>query len=54
MNVLTHANGTGWDELLLTFTPLLLSAIVFVAAKGKLGPATSGDTRDPTSDRVLR
>ena len=54
MNVLAHANGAGWDELLLTFTPLLVSAIVFAAAKGRLGQVTSGNTRDPTSDRVLR
>ncbi len=37
MNILAHANGTGWDELLLTATPLLLSATVFMVAKKRLG-----------------
>ncbi len=45
MNVLAHANGTGWDELLLTVTPFLLSATVFVLAKKRPRDATGQDDR---------
>ena len=29
MNLLAHAGGTGWDEILLTVAPLLASIAVF-------------------------
>jgi hypothetical protein len=42
MNILAHANGTGWDEIVLTTAPLLLSLTIFIAAKRR--PASSGSS----------
>lgn len=37
MNVVAHAGGAGWDEVLVLILPFVVAAVIATIAQGRLG-----------------